>query len=232
MKIAVLTLTRDRLAYTKRAFQQLRKYAGCEFDHYVLDNGSKDGTPKWLEREFEKDNISFLCLQPTNIGIPDGLNVLLDELTTDYDVVVKIDNDCELQEPDTLRDVAELTDLGSCFLSPQIGGLVNTPEPSGEFLIDGETILDIPQIGGIFLSVPGWVYGRVGFRYTPNDLPPGYDDVEICHWFRSHGGRCGYVKDLWAHHMDTTKGQEERYPDYFNRKREEYETWLKWKQAA
>ena len=44
MKFAVLTLTRDRLEYTQHCFETLRQNAGCDYDHYVLDQGSEDGT--------------------------------------------------------------------------------------------------------------------------------------------------------------------------------------------
>ena len=83
------------------------------------------------------------------------MNYLLDKLEGDYDVVVKIDNDCELMQPGTLRLVCELAQDSDALLSPRILGLRRPPTSTGEFTIMGETILDIPQIGGIFLAVRG-----------------------------------------------------------------------------
>lgn len=220
MRIAVLTLTRDRLDYTKHCFKSLRRNAGCEFDHFVLDQGSRDGTRDWLERELQKCRIEGLILKRENVGISVGMNHLLAEIDLmDYDVVVKFDNDCEVLMPDTLRDVAALADKGSCLLSPTILGLQQPPLPVGEFTIAGEEILDIPQIGGIFLAAPGWVYQF--FRYDPRAPKWGTDDVFICAWFRQIGGRCGYVKRLSANHYETTDGQRVRFPDYFERKDQE-----------
>ena len=106
MRVAVLTLTRDRLDYTQHCFATLHEFAGCDFDHYVLDQGSQDGTEAWLQ-ETDAEVVAL----DTNLGIACGLNLLLDESVNpaDYDVIVKFDNDCELTLPNTLRDVCRLT---------------------------------------------------------------------------------------------------------------------------
>jgi hypothetical protein len=116
----------------------------------------------------------------------------------------------------TLRDVAQLAHEGGALLSPRILGLNNPPQPTRELRIGDETILDVPQIGGIFLAAPAWVYDE--FRYSESNPKFGGDDVEICAWFRRQGGTCGYVKRLEAWHYETTEGQRERFPDYWDRK--------------
>jgi len=210
MNVCVLSLTRDRLAYTQHCFRRLRELAGIPFDHFVLDQGSEDGTREWLWDTYNPD---CLAVSSENIGIPGALNKLLEVASKQsYDVIVKIDNDCELVEPDTLRDVARLTLEGDCLLSPRILGLQNPPSHGHEFQIGDETIIDIPQIGGIFLAAPAHLYQR--FRY---DETNHMDDVQVCWWYRSQGGRCGYVKRLEAWHYETTTGQHARYPDYFAR---------------
>lgn len=219
MKVAVLTLTRDRLDYTKRCFGLLHKHAGCRFDHFVLDQGSHDGTPEWLAT-YEPTK---LILSPENVGISRGMNLLLDAARPiNYDCIVKFDNDCELTQPDTLRDIATLANIGTTptLLSPRILGLKNPPGPSGLFYVGDERVQDIPQIGGIFLAAPAYVYDD--FRYSESNPLWGMDDVEICRWVRGRGGRCGYVERLEAWHHETTDGQRERFPDYFVRKDREF----------
>ena len=213
LAVAVLSLTRDRLDYTKHCFASLHEHAGIEFDHYVLDQASEDGTQDWLEHEYDPHT---LALSPDNIGICKGLNVLIAEaeLADDYDVIVKFDNDCELTQPNTLRDVCTLVDDGGCILSPRIMGLRNPPRPFRELAIGDESILDVPQIGSVFMAVPAWVYGE--FHYDERKMI--YDDVDICAWWRGRGGTCGYVKRLEAWHYETTDGQHERYPEYFARR--------------
>jgi GT2 family glycosyltransferase len=215
MNVAVLTLTRDRLAYTQHCFDALHTNAGCHYHHYVFDQGSTDGTREWLVKEFKADRLHKVLLSKNNLGISRGINKLLGELDHDYDVVVKIDNDCEITIPFTLVDVADLVDDGYAILSPRVLGLNNPPAATGRFEVDGQSILDVPQIGGIFLAAPGWVYNA--FRYDESGPVWGMDDVEICRWFRSRGGRVGYVESLTVNHYETTSGQHARYPDYFKR---------------
>ena len=67
MKIAIYTLTRDRLLYTKQTFVSLWEHAGYPFDHFIVDNGSTDGTPEWLTENAGR--FRALLLQPENPGI-------------------------------------------------------------------------------------------------------------------------------------------------------------------
>lgn len=213
-KVAVLTLTRDRLEYTQTCFATLHEYAGCDFDHYVLDQGSDDGTQAWLNGEFTEDRVHTLILEPENIGRCRAMQRLVDLCASDYDVIVTFDNDCQLTQPNTIRDLAALVEEGGCILSPRVLGLNNPPKPMRELVIGNETILDIPQIGGICMAIPAWVFNE--FRYDQSQLM--YDDVHICGWFRQQGGTCGYVKRLECWHYETTDGQHERYPEYFERR--------------
>jgi len=213
MKVAVLTLTRDRLEYTQHCFGTLRKNAGCPFDWYVLDQASTDGTPEWLSGQ---DDIHSICLEQ-NIGISRGMNRLLDEAVSlaDYDAIVKFDNDCELVQPDTIRDVVAATLVAGDLLSPRILGLKRPPMVTGTFMVGLETILDIPQIGGIFLAAPASFYET--FRFREDNPRWGLDDVQVCAEARRRGFRCGYFERLEAWHYETTDGQQARYPAYFDR---------------
>jgi len=157
-----------------------------------------------------------LVIGHQNIGISKGMNSLLSLCRfKGYDVIVKFDNDCELTEPNTLRDVCDLVVAGNAMLSPRILGLNNPPVATGEFDIAGEPILDIPQIGGVFLAAPAEWYDT--YRYPLDGPVWGMDDAHICRAFRAKGGRCGYVKRLTANHMETTNGQHLRYPASFER---------------
>ena len=74
MNIAVLSLTRDRLPYTQHCFATLRENAGCEYDHYVLDQGSTDGTGDWLRDHMDIAPVILM----ENIGINRALNLMLE----------------------------------------------------------------------------------------------------------------------------------------------------------
>lgn len=217
MRVAVLTLTRERLEYTKHCFARLRELAGCEFHHYVLDQGSMDGTGEWLVRN--KRPLDMLGIEDENIGISRGLNVLLDEAADDYDVIVKVDNDCELTTPNTLRDIARLTLESGWILGPVMHGYRTPLRTFGEFSFNGHVFSEKAQIQGCFLAATGAFYRD--FRYSETNPTWGWDDAEVCAAIRRRGGHCGQVLGYDANHYETTEGQWARYPDYFAHKRGE-----------
>jgi GT2 family glycosyltransferase len=217
VNIAVLTLTRDRLAYTQHCFQTLRVNAGCEYDHFVLDQASTDGTGEWL---LERDDLTVM-LMSENVGISRGLNVLLDEVLNpaDYDAVVKFDNDCEVLTPNTLRDVAELAVRWDALLSPRILGLRNPPATIGRVEDETAAVDVTPLIGGIFLAAPAHIFAE-GYRHDESNPVFEGDDVGLCSWWRRppRAGIVGYVDGYEANHYLTTDGQAADIPEYFERR--------------
>jgi GT2 family glycosyltransferase len=210
MRVAVLSLTRDRLPYTQHCFATLQKHAGCAYDHYVLDQASEDGTVDWLNEQDDLD----VVFASENIGINQGLNHLLDySVDLDaYDVVVKFDNDCELLTPDTLTDVCDVALDADMIVSPRIHGLRN-PVPT----IGAKWGVELtPIIGGIFMAVPAYVYQQ-GYRHNPRVGLWGSDDSDLCGWWRQQGKDCGYVYGYEANHYLTTDGQHADIPHYFER---------------
>ncbi len=217
MNVAVLSLTRDRLDYTKHCFATLLENAGCDFDHWITDNGSTDGTVDWL-----LDNTdATVTAYSENAGISPALNAMLDEIveTADYDVIVKVDNDCELLTPNTLRDVCRMALDYNAILSPRIHGL--RQPPSGIGRDDRWGVLMTPVIGGIFSAVPAHVF-KDGYRHPIIPTLDGEDAI-LCGWFREQGGVVGYAEGYDANHYETTDGQHARYPEYFARREQERE---------
>ena len=220
MRVAVLTLTRDRLDYTKHCFQRLQDLAGCEYDHYVLDQASEDGTGWWLEQWMlgAKHIRRTIFHAPQNVGVSCGINRLLDisKQFGAYDVIAKFDNDCELVVPDTLKVACEVAMTGEWIVSPHIQGLMEPPPVQQETEVLGYRIGVPPLIGGIFMAAPGWVFDS--YRHAETNPLWGMDDVNLCGWWKARGHQIGYLTDYPAFHYETTQGQRERYPDYFVRK--------------
>lgn len=216
LAVAVMTLTRDRLEYTKHCLQTLWDNAGCEFDHWIADNGSRDGTVEWLLENTDATVTAY----SENAGISPALNAMLDEVlaAADYDVIVKIDNDCELLTPNTLRDICELVDERGALLSPWIRGLRQPPQPGYS---DG-VVTEMSVIGGIFTAAPAWIY-KEGYRHPIIATLDG-EDFNLCQWYR-HGvtrdAQVGYVDGYEANHYRTTDGQHADYPAYFSRREQE-----------
>lgn len=229
MRIAVYTLTRDRLQYTKDCFESLRKNAGMPFDHYVFDNGSTDGTQSWLDMQWEDGRVAHYKNNGVNIGISMASNLCLYEiLKDDYDLVCKMDNDCFVRTPNILPQICDVMKAaGEWILSPRVEGINRQPKRSSNHEIAGHPIGKTCIVGGLFHVVPASVYRAYmeqgGF---PEHLPKakGQDD-HFCHWFQTvHRGCCGYIEDLVVEHYESTDGQSKRYPQYFERKWREEES--------
>ncbi len=223
MNVAIYSLTRDRLEFTQHCFRTLWDKAGYPLDHYVLDNGSEDGSPAWLREQREAGRIHELVELPRNVGVSIGSNAMLGMIAQlgRYDLVGKVDNDCEVLTDGILEK------LVACFrdqrrfaekmaLSPRVSGIINQPARIRRMGRGGFIVGVTGMIGGLFHLVPWEVYRE--WRY-PEDLPlaSGQDDA-FCGWLTGHGVAVGYVEDLVVRHYLGTDAQALRYPEYFKRK--------------
>lgn len=221
-KVAVYSLTRDRLDYTKHCFQKLQESAGQEFTHFVVDNGSEDDTQNWLVNEYSKTypNVN-LILNQTNRGISVGSNQALEAMGVFWDLCIKMDNDCEVVYSGIIKRVARLYQntpalSAQYMLSPRVEGINNQPHRSRETMIDDVTIGITGIIGGLFHCLPMHVYKQ--FRYDESLPKAQGQDQQICTWVRSRGGEVGYMEELVVRHYEGTDAQAQRYPEYFKRK--------------
>lgn len=219
MSVAVYTLTRDRLDYTKHCFDLLKRCSGYPYDHYVLDNGSEDGTVGWLLEN--QDSYADLVFSKSNLGISAGSNRILDRIGPKYDLIIKMDNDCEVISENIIGQIVEVYQGRLPYdpqyvLSPRVEGIRNQPARLSYFSRAGRRIGHVGIVGGLFHVVPGSVYAN--YRYPENlPLAKGQDD-HFCDWFNKQGGVIGYIEGLSVAHYETTEGQAARYPEYFKRK--------------
>ena len=224
MRIAVYSLCRERLAFTKTCFASLREKAGVPFDHFCLDQGSRDGTADWLRNEYQPHHLTVF---PENIGISRGSNLMLEQiLRGNYDLICKFDNDCLVVSENLLGQMAEIfSDVGQLapryVLSPRVEGINNQPHRARFTMLAGRRVGLTAIVGGLFHCVPRGIYEQ--YRY-PEDLPPGqFQDDFFCKWVRRHGGEVGYVEGLVVEHYRGTDQQAKDFPEYFERKWSEME---------
>ena len=222
MKIAIYTLTRERIEYTQHCFEVLKQKAGLPYDHFIIDNGSEDLTRQWLAgQKFKR-----VILLPGNAGISRASNIALRTIyeTDDYDIIIKMDNDCEIVTDDILLKMSVLitksfTEGKNIILSPRVEGIYTQPKRLREDTLNGWIIGITSIIGGLFHVVPTSVYKRYTY---PEDLAlaQGQDD-HFCLWCNRSGYKTGYVEHIQVNHYETTRGQAQRYPEYFKRKYQE-----------
>jgi len=220
-RVAVLTLTMNRIEYTKRMMDSMRRHTNVAFDHYIVDNGSTDGTQQYLEENAHL--LAGLRLSPVNLGIDGGIRLGLDATGSAYDYVAKVDNDCEFIESDWLE---ALLDVCECFsrrivVSPYVEGLgANSggPERESHVRCAGHSVGLTKHVGGLCILAPARAYQD--FCFKGRTLHGGTDEAFSIHVRLRLGYQMGYVEDVRVRHMDTTAGQQAKYPEYFRERQE------------
>ena len=220
-KVAIYTLTRDRVEYTKECFASLQAKAGYSYDHYIIDNGSVDSTVSYLMGHAALFKQIVLCDE--NLGISKASNLALKRIfdTDSYDLIIKFDNDCLVESDGILASIVELyKQLGpfgpKYILSPKVNGIKNQPYRGASIELAGKLVGLTAIVGGLFHCVPASVYKA----YTYPEMLPlakGQDD-HFCDWVKKHGGQVGYIESLAVQHFKGTDQQAKDYPDYFERK--------------
>lgn len=219
-KVAIFSLTYDRLKYTKACFQSLRKTAGYEYDHFVVDNGSKDGTAEWLE----KSDAKHIHYNGINQGISRGSNQALEAiLLGEYDIIVKVDNDCFFETDGWLAKMVEIWKSNHLLaMSPYINGLRDNPGGAmrvGYGEIKGELVGWTQHLGGICVFADAKAYKD--FRWDEDSFLHGAQDLEFSQHLLEKGFQPCYLENYFASHYEGTEGQEKAYPEYFERRKKE-----------
>lgn len=222
LKVALYTLVMDRLEYTKESFKALKEKTKYPFDHYVVDNGSKDGTTEWL-KENEKD-FKKVIYNEKNVGISKGSNQALDAMKGEnYDIIIKVDNDCKIWSDNWLEVFVDIYERNPMLiLSPTVEGLVDNPggvPRQGGYVRLAHLLLgNVPHIGGIFCVAPRSAYDQ--FRWPENDFLHSDQDFQFSQYCRKRGYNLAYVENLRCEHIDSTAGQRAKLVDYFKRRDE------------
>ena len=229
MNILIWTMTRDRLDFTKHCFQTLEEKACCyPYDHLIIDNGSKDGTVEWLKEN--KDNFVDIIFNEDNKGVHIGWNMAkryVEEHRDDYNLIIKMDNDCEIVTNNILVDIIRIFDEGPGFytdflISPRVEGIANQPQRFQYRDIGGYKLGMTGYIGGLFFCCRTELFLDVKMDKTK---PMGRGaDSHFCMNMMGKGIFIGYAEDLVVNHYLTTVGQGEKYPKYIERKRIDEQT--------
>lgn len=224
-KVAVYTLTMNRLEYTKTMAESLQATADYPFDWFVIDQGSKDDTVRWLKGGFaiKDENKLFIEENKENVGLAAGWNQAIDFIrkTGEYDIIIKVDNDAQMLTEGWLKAMVDLFERNTTLvLSPYVEGLENSPggvmrqRLSGDspyFLINDMVLGTVPNLGGICFAhvidlVKDWKFDT-SFE--------GNKDYLLSRYARSIGYSLFYMEEYRIWHIDGTSGQHEKYPEYF-----------------
>lgn len=200
MRITLITLTKDRLFYTRECFKILKEKAGYPYKHFIVDNGSTDGTYRWL-----KDNNYRVISNKRNMGVTFGLKQAAD-LIKKCDLVVKFDNDCEVITDNILKKLASFCKRHkNRVVSPKIHGINHPPKGvmSGEWE-------KLDMVGGIFRAMPYKIFMDMAEMEI-------LCDSKQAEYFRKNNIEAGYLLSIEANHYETTNGQKERLGDEYHK---------------
>jgi glycosyltransferase involved in cell wall biosynthesis len=229
-RVAIYSLTYDRLELTKKCFESLYKTAGYPFDHFVVDNGSTDGTQEWLWKNEMPDRgkniIVNTLINGENKGISIASNQAIDliQKTNNYDIIVKVDNDAFFITPDWLKTMVRIWKSNHrLVMSPYVQGLRDNPGGApriGWGWIGGEYLGMTKHIGGIVHFVDADAYKE--WRWSEDDFLHGVQDLEFSQWLLQHGYQMGYLENYFCETV--TADQEKQFPEYFKRRIKEKQT--------
>lgn len=222
-RVGIFTLTYDRLDMSKASFKSLWETADYPFDHYVVDNGSTDGTVEWLDK-YQLEHPSRISTKKynKNHGISIASNFALDRLK-EYDIIVKVDNDALFLTKGWLKKMVDIWKSNRMIvMSPYIQGLKDNPggairEEYG--MVKGEYLGLTRHIGGIVHFADAKAYKN--FRWDESATLHGVQDLELSNYLRLSGYLHAYLENFYCEHMYGTEGQHKMYPEYFERRRKE-----------
>ena len=171
-RVAIFSLTYDRLELTKKCFDSLYKTAGYPYHHFVIDNGSSDKTPEWLDEYKEHHGFMFVIKNSENVGISIASNQAINAIqkVDAYDIIIKVDNDALFITPDWLKTMVKIWKSNHRLaMSPYVQGLRDNPGGApriGWGWIANEYLGMTKHLGGIVHFVDAeaykeWRWGEV-----------------------------------------------------------------------
>jgi GT2 family glycosyltransferase len=185
-----------------------------------------------IEKEIIKANMSkplkiYLIKNKKNVGLTKGSNQAIDLIKEKIKpgFIGKVDPDCLFLTKGWLEAYVDMFKRNCMlYISSFPEGLVDHPGGSwrqGFATLGGEYIEIVDHLSGICAFIDAKAYNN--FRWTDKFLH-GQQDGEASAAFN----RLGYMPMIMPRHriqhMDTTVGQKERYPEYFERRKHEKTT--------
>jgi glycosyltransferase involved in cell wall biosynthesis len=105
VKVSIITRAFDRLEYTIKCINGVRYNAGyTDYEHIIINQGSKDGTKEWLNWIKKMPNNWYEKVKPVhlkrNVGDFGGMKVGFEY--ADGDLIMQLDNDIFMETKDWL----------------------------------------------------------------------------------------------------------------------------------
>ncbi|HDM32261.1 MAG TPA: glycosyltransferase, partial [Deltaproteobacteria bacterium] len=238
---SIIMLTFNQLDYTRKCLQSIEKYTRSRYELILVDNGSTDGTVKFLKDYAKKHANVELILNKENLGFAKGNNQGIEKARGDY--ILLLNNDVVVTEGwlermvdymESNPDVGMVGPLSNNVSGPQkVGGA-----PSGSNLDDihafarriarenADKAEDVMRLVGFCLLIRKDVIDLIG-PLDENYGSGNFEDDDLCLRSLIAGFRHVILKDVFIHHYGskTFEGNNIDYNssldknrDYFARK--------------
>jgi len=207
MKVAIMSLVKNRIEYTRRFMKSLEAKTHIPFDHYILDQGSTDKTTEYLSNFKKKAGNLYLFSLPKNIGINRGYNFLLDKINN-YDIIATLDNDALIITDAWLEKCISVL-RPKLLLSPFVEGLIENRGGINRIGYDKTNNIGFtPAIGGICIISLAKTWKE---DIKDLDFPTYYHnnmDMDLCFKLSLKGYSFGYVENVYIRHMNNIEYKE------------------------
>lgn len=208
-KVAIVLLNYNGHDDTIRCIDSLKKLDYSNYDIIVVDNGSTDGSEKYLR------TIEGTHLQQTgrNLGYAGGNNIGIKyalKLSPNY--ILVLNNDTVVERSllvDLVHSAGELPALGVCgckILDGKgniwFGGgrLIESIGTTKTFFDERlNEVTEVSFVTGCMLFIKREIFEEVGFfddRYFMY-----FEDAQFCYRVRKHGFKCYYIPSIKITHM-------------------------------
>lgn len=191
MKVAAITITKNRLALTKATMESFYSKTNVDY-HLFIDNGSTDGTREWLAQNYDHIRLD------RNYGIAAAFAYAVSKLPK-CDYILKLDNDLDIVTEDIIEKMVWFLDRNPAYaVSPMDLNIESSffPVVTGHTKIDDYNLILTHHTGGAFqlasemivkklcddyvhLAEGDW---KIGLFYRKNRIQPAYlSDLEMRH---------------------------------------------------
>ncbi|MBN2406168.1 MAG: glycosyltransferase family 2 protein, partial [Elusimicrobia bacterium] len=210
---SIIMLTFNQLKLTKQTVTSLYENTREDYELIIVDNGSRDGTVKYLHELKKKDKRIQLIFNKENLGFSRANNQGIKIARGDY--IVLLNNDVILTK-DWLGRIIE------CAESDMSIGLVATSsnEAAGVQKIEGASDfrnglerfsaawqmrcagewVDVHRLNAFCLLIKRDVIDKIGML-DENFGPGGYEDYDYCLRARQRGYRIVVARSIYIHHI-------------------------------
>lgn len=199
----------DNLEYTKQAVESLitrTDYDKTPYHLILVDNGSKDETPKYFEelKSHYPDRIKVITNQK-NEGWVTAVNQGTQAMCPDAKFFCPINNDILFTQDDTLLSLAEAIDgkewlAGAGPTSNIVTGRQNITCNNPKVLSE-----EVPWIIGFFFFLKRKhveaLIKKDGFFMDPIYSPGGFDEIDVCYRLSKEGYRFLIDRTKYVHHF-------------------------------